>query len=853
MLRFTLKSLLARKVRLALTAVAIVLGVSFMAGTMVLTDTIGSSFDRLFAQVNQGIDAVARSSESVEAGFGVEVRGRVAQQVVDQVASAPGVAAAEGQIQGFAQVVGADGEAVGNPGQGPPTFGLNWTEHDEVNPMRLLPGSRAPAADDEIALDKHTADLGKLNVGDQVTVLTKNEPRQFELVGVAKFGSADSAGGASLVFFTSRTAQALLAEPGAFDSVLAIAEDGVSQAELKASIQAEVDSGQVEVLTGAEFTKENQDQIAQGLSFFNVFLLVFALVALFVGSFIIYNTFSIIVAQRARQDALLRALGASRRQVAVSVLLEALATGLAASVVGIVVGLGMALLLKAVLGAFGIDLPAGGLTLRPRTIGWAMLAGVGVTVVASLVPSLRASRAAPVAAISGASGDRSSSSLVRIVVGGVVVALGLGLLASGLLGGGSQAAAQVGAGAAITFLGVAVLGPVIARPVSTVLGAVPARLRGMPGVLARENAKRNPKRTSATAAALMIGVGIVTFITVFAQSTKATINATVDDAFGGDFAVTSNNQGFGGLSPQLAAELRSRPELGAVSALRGGVAEVAGKGRFLTTIDPNTFDSVFDVEVVSGSLRDLGADGFAIDERTAKDKGWTIGTQVDARFPDSGAKTLTLRAIYDELPSLGGAGAYLIGLPAYEANFADAFDSQIFVRTADGVSDEAARAVLEEVAGPYANAQVQDRTDVKEAAAAQVNQLLGLIFVMLILAIVIALFGIANTLGLSIIERTRELGLLRAVGMTRPQVRSTVRWESVIIALLGALLGLGIGVFFGWAIITSLRDEGFDVLAVPVPLLVVIGVLAALAGVAAAVFPAMRASRLDVLDAIAHE
>jgi putative ABC transport system permease protein len=479
------------------------------------------------------------------------------------------------------------------------------------------------------------------------------------------------------------------------------------------------------------------------------------------------------------------------------------------------------------------------------TIVTCLLAGLLVSVLSAILPARRAARVAPVAAMRDAAVDAAPRRQRRLVIGGSVIALGAALMAAGLFSGGGVAA--VGLGAATVFIGVAVLGPIIATPVSKVIGAPLPRLKGMAGSLARENAMRNPRRTSATAAALMIGVALVGFITILASSTKASIDDAVDDAFTGDIAVDSGTFGFGGLSPELAAELNELPELDAATGVRVTGAEVNGEADMLIGVDPATVQQVFDFGDIEGSLDDLGASHIAMSADAADDAGFTLGDTVPVTFTETGAQDLTLVATYttDDL-----AGDQLIGFDTYEANVEDQFDFTVFATVADGVDSDTAVAAVEDVAAAYPQAEVQDRTAYKESQTAEIDLILNMVYALLFLAVLIALLGIANTLALSIFERTRELGLLRAVGMTRRQLRATVRYESVIIALLGTFLGLVIGLGFGWALMAALESEGLNRFVVPVGQLATITVIAVIAGIVAAVLPARRASKLDVLDAI---
>lgn len=845
MFKTTLKSLLARKRRLVTTSLAVLLGVAFMSGTFVLTDTIGRTFDELFTDVNAGTDAVVRGEEAFSSDFGGSTRARLDAALLDAVAGAPGAAAATGDILGYTQLIDPDGEVVGDQ-NGAPTFGGNWYEVDALNPFTVVDGG-PPVADDEVVIDKASADSTGYQVGDPAKVLTPRGVSDVTIVGITRFGELDSAGGSSFVGFTTAAAQELIAEPGRFDSIVVVAEDGVTEEELVANIRAVVPGG-TEVLTGAEITEENQSDIREGLGFFNTFLLVFAAIALFVGSFIIYNTFSIVVAQRSREMALLRAVGASRRQVLGSVLLEAVVVGLIASVVGLIAGIGVAAGLKALLAGFGIDIPAGGIVLLPRTIVVALLVGLVVSVLSALLPARRASKVPPVAAMRDVALDTSGSSKLRLLVGAVVTLAGVAALAFGLAGDGGIAA--VGVGAMLIFVGVAALGPILAVPLSRAIGAPLPRLKGMAGTLARENALRNPKRTAATASALMIGVGLVAFITIFASSVKASVDDVISGAFNGDVVVDSGSFGSGGFPPSLAEDIGALAEVDASSGLRFTPAEVDGSVTALVAADPAVIARILDVGIIEGGLDDLDATGIAISEDEAEGRDLAVGDQVPVRFAETGVQQLTVRAVYTEEQVVG---PFLVGTPAFDASVADALDIQIYVALAEGVALEDGRAAVEGLTAEYPTADVQDSEEYVESQSGQVDTLLNLVYVLLGLAVLIALMGIANTLALSIFERTRELGLLRAVGMTRRQLRATVRWESVIIALLGTTLGLAIGLFFGWAMVEALRDEGFTAFVVPVGQLAIIAVIAALAGVAAAILPARRAAKMDVLAAITTE
>ncbi|MDH4148760.1 MAG: ABC transporter permease, partial [Acidimicrobiia bacterium] len=711
--------------------------------------------------------------------------------LLEVVAGVDGVRAADGDVNGYAQLVAPDGEPMGNPGQGAPTLGNSWPTVDELNPMRLVAGT-PPLDEASVVIDRQSAQDGPFALGDPVTILLQGGPRQFTVSGIATFGSADSLLGASMAMFRTDVAQEILGTPGTFSSITVVGADGVGQAELRDRI-ARVLPPEVEVITGDELRKENQSAVAEALSFFDTFMLVFALIALFVAAFIIYNTFSILVAQRNRELALLRALGAARRQVLGAVLVEALAIGVLASALGLGAGVAVAAGLHRTLGALGFAIPAGSIVLGPSTIYTSVVVGVAMTLAAATLPARRASRIAPMAAMREQALDASATSLVRLTAGIAVLATGSGLLLWGLLGGPDNGVAIVGGGAALVFLGVATLGPIVARPFSDLVGRPIAALRGVPGELARENAVRHPKRTSATASALTIGVGLVGAITIFAASTKASIDKAIDESVVGDLVVDSGTFGFGGLSPELSDELAALPEVEAASGIRIAPVEVDGAARSITSVDPDTIGRIVDVGVSAGRVEDLGVSQLAVYDRFAEERGWQLGDTVELGFADTGTQTFTIAVLYTENAL---AGDLVIGHPAYDANVNLPFDFQIYVRIAESVDAGAARAAVEATAAPYSNAEVQDLTEYKAAQSAQIDQLLGLIYALLALAVLIALIGIANTLALSILERRRELGLLRAVGMTRRQVRASVRWESTIIALFGSLVGIAVGIFF---------------------------------------------------------
>ena len=848
MFKTTLKNLRARKFRLITTGFAVLLGVAFVAGTFVLTDTVSTSLNNMFADIFEETDGYVRAQETFEGdSMDGEIRPLIDESILEVVQGVDGVALAVPDVFAYAQVIGSDGEPVGDPGQGPPTFGANWVDSEELNAFTLDQG-RAPQADDEMVIDAYTAKEGELELGDRAEVLTASGRIEAEVVGIVKFGEVDSPGGTTWAAFTTEAAQRYIGEEGKLSGVTVLAEDGVSEEELADRIEAALPGGH-EAITGTELTEENQDALQQFVDIFRTIMLVFALIALFVGSFIIYNTFSILVAQRTRETALLRAIGASRRQVMVAVLLEAFVVGTIAAVLGMIAGVGLAVGLRALLAAFGFDLPSSGLTIKPGTVVWSLVLGVVVSVFAAWFPARRGSKVPPIAALRDVAFEHPGRPRLRLALGGVMLALGLLSLFSGLSGDSDNALAMVGLGALLTVLAVTALGPLVARPITGVLG-FPFSKRGMSGVLARENAMRNPKRTATTASALLIGVTLIAFITIFASSAKASVDKIFNDQFTGDFVLDSGSFGFGGAPVTMADELREVEGIDAVSAMRMTSAEVDGDATFLTAMDAAEIGRIADIGLLEGELADLGEDGIAVLQEEAEEQGWDIGTTLTIRFAEGGETEATVEVLYENTEL---AGLYFVDTALFDANLGNQFDAMVFANVSDGESVADVRAEVERVAEPYPTVEVQDRQEFIDTQSAFINQVLAMVYVLLSLAIIIALFGITNTLALSIVERTRELGLLRAVGMTRRQLRRMIRWEAVLIALFGTVGGIGVGTFFGWAVMQALKDEGFQVFNVPVTQLVVIAVLAGLFGVLAALAPARRAAKLDVLQAIATE
>jgi putative ABC transport system permease protein len=843
----TLKGLLAHKFRLAATALAIVLGVSFVAGTYVLTDTINATFTNLFDEVTQGIDVAVRSRDVFTGQMG-EVRDPIPEEVLNEVKAVDGVKVAEGSVTGFAQFVDKDGKPVTTGGA--PTLGVSISSAPELQAGTTVRSGRLPSGPDEMVVDAQTAEKHGFAVGDRVKVLLQGPARTFTVSGIIGFGSAGNLGGATLAGFTLPTAQEVLNREGRFDEIDVVAADGTTSEQLRDRVRAVLDP-RYEVLTGEELSAAQAAAINDTIGrFLSTALLAFAFVALLVGGFLIFNTFTIIVAQRTRELALLRCLGASRRQVMTSVLLESLIVAVVASLVGLGLGVLIANGLKALLtGILNFDLPTTGTVFLWRTVIVSLAVGIVVTVLAALLPARKATRVPPVAALQPETAFAPTHFRKRRIVLGVLVTLvGVALLLAGLFQNEGNRLVNVASGAVIVFFGVAILSPLIARPLARLIGWPFAKAFRLPGTLARENAMRNPRRTASTAAALMIGLALVTFVSIFAASIKASTTETLDRTIAADYILM--NDTFTPFSPDLATRLADQPELAAVVGVRLGAFKLDGATKQLIGIDPAAYDRVVKTEVVSGSIADLQSGGLAVKEDVAEANGWTVGERVALQFPRGGTQQVPVKAIYKD-NSVNGD--YMLSLADYERFYADQADSQILVQAAPGTDPAASRAAIDRVLVDFPNVTVRDQAEYKAETARQIDQVVNLFFALLALAVVIALFGIVNTLGLSIFERIRELGLLRAVGATRRQVRAMIRWEAVIIAVLGAVLGLAVGVFFGWTVVRALRSVGITEFALPGGQLVIFVVFAALAGILAAVLPGRRAARIDVLRAITTE
>lgn len=843
MFRIALKSIMGRKARLVLTSLAVILGTAFLSGTSVFSATLDRTFNNLFEDVFKNIDGYVRSTQVVEGDFGLIERQRIPADYVDKVLAVPGVSDAVPDIQAFARIVGKDGKPIGTEGAGPPTFGSVAVEFEGA--LWTIAEGRFPKGANEVALDEASAEKAGYVLGDTVKVVAQSGSRTFTMVGIASYGDVRSPGGATFALFDVPTAAEFLGKPGFVDAILVVGDGSRSDEALAQDIDAIFEPSQkVETLTGAEITKETQDDIGQALSFFSIFLTIFSVIALGVGSFVIYNVFSISAAQRQRENALLRALGANRSQITRSLLIESLVVGLFGSLLGFVGGIGISKLLSVALPALGFDLPSGGLVINASILINTVIVGLIVTVLSAVLPARRAGKVPPLAAMRATAIETAGPGRVRAFWGLGSIALGVAIIGA-VIGGASNN--FLGFGVLFVFVGTIVLGPSIARPVALFLGRPAEALRGVTGRMARQNAARNPKRTSRTSAPVLIGVALVTAVSALAASINGQISDIFTEQFKGDYAVNTSAQGFGGLSPDLATTLSNIDGVDDATGIGTVLTKIDGKGRSLIVITPSTIGGNYDIGLVNADYSVLDKDGILVSEKLAERENLKVGSVIPVTFGDGVTRDLTVRALYihNDL-----AGDRVISRETFAGTTVSSFDFSVYITLENGADSTKVRAALQKSVDDYGQGTLLSREEYIDEQAGQVNQLLGLIYGLLALSVIIAVVGIIITLLLSVFERQREIGLLRAVGMTRSQVRTTVRWESVITSLLGAVLGILLGIGLGWVIVFALRDQGLTSFQIPIGSTIFIMVMSFVVGVLAAVYPAWRATKVDMLDAL---
>jgi putative ABC transport system permease protein len=850
--RFALKGLLGRKLRTALTALAIVLGVTMVSGTYVLTDSIDSAFDTIFTDIREGSDIVVsgKSAFDLSDGSGASAPA-FAESVLGTVRDVDGVALAEGSVNSESTtLIGRDGKAVVKGGA--PNLGFSISEgNSPFNPLALEQGTWP--GPNEVVIDKATAADEKFKIGDTVGVQADGPVERLRVSGIVRFNSPISIGGATLAGFDLRTAQQLFKKEGKLDEIAVAASAGTPDAELLKNIRDVLPEG-TQARTATAQAAEDASDTNEFITFLQGFLLAFAGIALFVGSFVIANSLSITIAQRAREFATVRTLGASRRQVLGSIVIEALVVGIAASVIGLFLGLALAKGLFSLFDAVGFTLPNSGLLFETRTIVVSLVVGIVVTLIASLRPAIRATRVPPIAAVrEGATLPESRFARFRTAGSLLTIGLGFAALLYGLFGsdlGTTQVLLWMGIGALLIFVGVALFAARLVRPLAAALGEPAARIGGAAGRLARDNARRNPQRTASTAAALMIGLALVTLVATLAAGITQTFRGAVDDLFTSDYAITAQNN-FSPIPVDAAEAAANAPGVEAIASTRTGEARIFNKTEFVTAVDEDA-DKVLTLDWTDGSqavLRNLRANGAFVDDDYAEDHHLRIGSPVSVVVPSGKRLQLEVKGIFD--PPAGGSpfGHVTFSSATFDREYDSPRNLYTFIQMQGDVTDENTKALESELAA-FPNAKAQTRDQFVDNQISGLSSILNILYVLLALSVIVSLFGIVNTLVLTVFERTRELGMLRAIGMTRRQVRRMIRHESVITALIGGTLGIILGIVLGALLIARVDFIEFTL---PTTQIVIFAILTIVVGIVAAIFPARRAAKLDPLQALQYE
>ena len=849
MISFTLKGLLTRKLRTVLTAIAIILGVATVSGTFVLTDSIDKAFDSIFSDVYRNTDATITPKSPFDAsGDSGTTEASFDESLLPKVKELPDVQDAIGGVASESTQIIVDGDAIAYGGA--PNLGFSVDpSKPQFNSLSLVLG--AWPGPDEVVVDKSTADKEDLTVGQTIGVQAEGPVEQMKISGIVKFGSVSSIGGATLAGFDLPTAQKLFEKEGKLDQIRVAAKPGVSPTQLISQIR-EVLPPNTQVRSGDAQAREDAKETDQFISFLRYFLLAFGLIALFVGAFVIVNSLSITIAQRTRELATLRTLGASRRQVRWSVVLEALVMGVLASIVGLFLGLGLAKGLFSLFDAVGFTLPNNGILLETRTVIVSLLLGIVVTLIASFFPALRATRVPPIAAVrEGAELPPGRFHRFRTPFAAVLTALGFGLLILGLFSHGtSTVLILLILGTLLVFIGVAMLSAPFIPALSGILGWPATKIGGAAGSLARDNARRNPQRTASTAAALMIGLALVTLVATLAAGITASFRGAVNDIFTSDYAITAQNN-YSPIPTSVGEAAAQAPGVTAVGSVRTGESLVFGKKEFTTAVTPGA-KNVMTIDWTEGSqdvMANLGADGAFVDKGFADDHNLKVGSQVPVTFVTGKTQNFTVKGIFD--PPTGGSpfGPVTISAETWDKQNPQPQDLYTFLTVAGGESD-ANRAAIEKSLSGYPNAKVQTRQEFIDNQISGLNSVLNILYVLLALSVIVSLFGIVNTLVLTVFERTREIGMLRAIGLTRRQTRRMIRHESVITALIGAFVGIVLGLILAGLLIAKVD---FLVFSFPTTQVIVFAVAAIVVGILAAIFPARRAAKLNPLEALHYE
>ncbi|MEU6538274.1 ABC transporter permease [Streptomyces sp. NPDC047000] len=842
MFRTALRNVLAHKARLLMTVLAVLLGVAFVSGTLVFTNTLSNALQNSsakgFDQVDVAVTAKYQSSKGDQVGSLPELT----QAQLDTSAKAPGAASAIGVVRGFTAIADKHGKLLGD---GFSSEGGNyWGRKD---PRYPLASGRAPKGSGEVAVDSETARRAGYKVGDTVRISVDGPVLTPRISGIFTTDDGNVAAGGSLALFDTATAQQLFGKPGTYDEIDVQAEAGTSQAALKSALDAALPGGRVETQTGRQLADDQATAIAQSMSSMKQGLLVFAGISLFVGTFIIANTFTMLVAQRTKELALLRAVGASRRQVTRSVLIEAFAVGAVAGVAGLGVGVGIGAGLRGLLGTLGATVPDGPLVVSSGTVVSALAVGIVITMLAAWLPGRRAAKIPPVAAMSSVHAQATARSLVlRNTLGALFTAAGVAVVLAATTMDGSDGQAPMGIGAVLLIIGVFILTPLLSRPL--IAAAAPLmRGFGVAGKLARQNSVRNPRRTAATASALMIGLTLITGMTVMAGSLQTAIDKMASSAIRADYIVSMANGR--PLSPEVGKTLATADGVTATSPLRNAASRIDGRTEFLTGVDGSTIGRLTDLAVESGSFT-VGGSRVVVDEDTAGSHHWSAGSRFTVHYEDGKAQQLTVAGVYRGNEMIKGI---MLDTSALAPHQKDASDMQVMVKTAGGTSG-ATKDRLEKALGSNPAIKVQDKKDLSNSIAQVFTLILNMVYGLLAMAVIVAVLGVINTLAMSVFERSQEIGMLRAIGLDRRSVKRMVRLESLVISLFGGVLGIGLGVFFGWAAGQLLSAKlSTYALVLPWGRMALFLVLAGVVGVLAALWPARRAARLNVLAAIKSE
>ncbi|NIY66106.1 ABC transporter permease [Streptomyces malaysiensis] len=846
MLRTALRNVLAHKARLLMTVLAVMLGVAFVAGTLVFTNTISDAYQKSSQKGYEGVDVAIAPDKKEDDAANPGDAPRLSQQLLDQAGKAAGAASAYGVVDGYSAVADKKGDLIGG---GFSNRGGNYYPGPDGKDSRYtMTEGRAPKAIGEVALDSRTAERGHYKAGDSVRVSVDGPVRTEKVVGVFTTDDGNVAAGGTLALYDTATAQKLFGKPGQFDEIDVKAAAGTSQTTLKSEID-KILPEQAKATTGKKLAKDQAEAIEQGMSSMQTMMLVFAGIALFVGIFIIVNTFSMLVAQRTRELALMRAVGATRRQVTRSVLIEATIVGAIAAVVGLVAGIGIGAALRSVLNSTGANVPDGPLVVAPTTVLVSVLVGVVVTVLSAWLPGRRAAKIPPVAAMNSVHAAPTTRGLVvRNTIGTILAAGGIALVVAGA-GMGGDGQGPMAFGAAVLVIGVFVLTPLLSRPLIAAASPV-LRIFGMPGKLARQNAVRNPRRTAATASALMVGLTLITGMTVIAGSIQQGINKMAADGLRSDFVVSMGGGSARPLSPEVSKTLAKLPEVTSISPLRASPARIAGDSDSLTGVDPKAIRNLVNVDFTEGSFTALGGTKALIDDKIADDHGWKVGSTIPVTYEDGRKGRLTVGGVYEGNQMIRGV---MVDSATVSPHMATVADFQVMLK-AKGGATEANKDLLKKTLGENPAIKIQTKQDISDEIAMIFTLMLNMLYGLLAMAVIVAVLGVINTLAMSVFERSKEIGMLRAIGLDRRGIKRMVRLESLVISLFGGVLGLGLGLFFGWAAGELVATElpTYE-LVLPWGRMGLFLLMAALVGVIAALWPARRASKLNMLMAIKGE